>query len=81
MDKLKQKHLSDLERLPETLAHGKIDGVRYKNKAGEDFLKDVRAIISGEFCAIVSKKKDGRWKIDTHYRDKKKVDKIKALSK
>ena len=81
MAKLKQKHLSDLERLPETLVHGKIDGVRYNNKAGEDFRENARAIISGDYFAIVSRKSDGRWKIDTHYKDKKTVGTIKALSK
>ena len=81
MDKLKQKHLSDLERLPEMLAHGKIDGVRYNNKAGEDFRENARAIISGDYFAIVSRKSDGRWKIDAHYKDKKTVGTIKALSK
>ena len=81
MAKLKQKHLIDLERLPETLVHGKIDGVRYNNKAGEDFRENARAIISGDYFAIVSRKSDGRWKIDTHYKDKKTVGTIKALSK
>ena len=81
MSKLKQKHLIDFSRLPETLAHGKIYRVRYNNKPGEDFRENARAIISGDVFAIVSRKADGRWKIDTHYKDKKTVGTIIALSK
>ena len=62
------------------LAHGKIDGVRYNNKAGEDFRENARAIISGDYFAIVSRKSDGRWKIDAHYKDKKTEGTIKVLS-
>ena len=81
MDKLKQKHLIDLERLPKTLAQGKMYRVRYNNIPGEDFRENARAIISGDYFAIVSRKSDGRWKIDAHYKDKKTVGTIKALSK
>ena len=76
--KLQQKHRKELNRLPETIAKGKVYRVKLKEGAG--FSERVCAIIHGSYVAFLSKHGDG-WAVVTHYNDEKKAREIETYNR
>lgn len=76
--KMLQKHHKELDRLPETIAKGKV--YRVKSEKTGTFDDRVRAVIHGSHVAFLSKHGDG-WAIVTHYDDERKAREIEAYNR
>lgn len=73
-----QKHRKAFDRLPETIAKGKV--YRVKLKDSDAFSERVRAIVHGTYVAFLSNHGNG-WAIVTHYDDERKAREIEAYNR
>lgn len=76
--KLQQKHRKELDRLPETIAKGKV--YRVKSEKTGTFDDRVRAIIHGSHVAFLSRHGNG-WAVTTHYESEIKVGEIETYNR
>lgn len=76
--KLLQKHRKELDRLPETIAKGKV--YRVKSEKTGAFDDRVRAVIHGSHVAFLSRHGDG-WAVTTHYESETKVREVEDYNR